>query len=57
MSRFSFDYFTVLKADSSKDKEARQIYEDAMKAYTVDDAGLIMAPPGALSNLKDLGRS
>ena len=55
-ARFNFDYLTILKADSNKDKEARQIYEDAMKAYTVDDAGLIMAPPGALSNLKDLGR-
>lgn len=57
LSRVSLDYFTILKADSSKDKEALRIYEDAMKAYMVDDAGLIMAPPGALSGLKDAGRS
>ena len=57
LSRVSLDYFTILKADSSKDKEALRIYEDAMKAYAADDAGLVMASPGALSNLKDLSRS
>lgn len=57
LSRVQLDYFTILKADSSKDKEAVRIYEDAMKAFAVDDAGLIMAPPGALSGLKDVSRS
>lgn len=57
LSRVSLDYFTILKADSSKDKEALRVYEDAMKAHMADDAGIIVAPPGALSGLKDISRS